>query len=77
MDEDANHTTKFSKELLHDMVYYCLNDVECRRVQILRYFGEIVPACAKESVNFLDFWTNQNRFCDNCAHCVSSQLIEP
>ena len=75
IDEDENstpETKKVNKEHLFDVAYYCSNNVECRRVQVMRHFGEVASACAKSSVMPSDFLRNLlHRFCDSCARCVS------
>jgi len=47
-------THRQSIENVNKCVAFCMNEVECRRVMLLRYFGESFP---KE---------NCNATCDNC-----------
>ena len=62
-DNKTPETFKTHMNNLNDVVYFCTNNVECRRAQVLRYFGENFDArdCAKE----------KNSICDNCAQGVS------
>jgi len=63
MIEDESNSTpetrSVHKDNLNQVVYYSQNDVECRRVQVLRYFGEEFNAqeCCRDS----------RTMCDNCA----------
>lgn len=64
-DENSTAATrKVHRDNLNHVVYYSLNNVECRRVQLLRYFGQNFDAkdCVKESLTM----------CDNCASGVSA-----
>uniref|UniRef100_A0A674CTY8 ATP-dependent DNA helicase n=1 Tax=Salmo trutta TaxID=8032 RepID=A0A674CTY8_SALTR len=41
MDKDGNHHTKATHlNNLHSMVHFCENVMDCRRIQLLAYFGE-------------------------------------
>lgn len=69
-DENGTpETLKIHLQNLNDVVYYCTNNVECRRVQVLRYFGENFSAnnCS----------INKSAICDNCSQAVSSHRISP
>ena len=56
-------TRRIHNQNLYDVAYYCANYVECRRAQVLRYFGEVFDAgnCS----------INRNAVCDNCTQAVS------
>ncbi|XP_054569383.1 recQ-like DNA helicase BLM isoform X2 [Eptesicus fuscus] len=60
MEKDGNHHTKETHfNNLYSMVHYCENITECRRIQLLAYFGEIgfnPDFCKKHS----------EVSCDNC-----------
>ena len=46
---------------IHNICYFCSNATECRRVQLLRYFGEIFDAenCLSNRVTACDSCLNQ------------------
>ncbi|XP_053769258.1 recQ-like DNA helicase BLM isoform X2 [Desmodus rotundus] len=60
MEKDGNHHTRETHfNNLYSMVHYCENITECRRIQLLAYFGEIgfnPDFCKKHS----------DVSCDNC-----------
>ncbi|NWU34153.1 BLM protein, partial [Hylia prasina] len=61
MEKDGNsHTRQTHFNNLYSMVHYCENVVECRRVQLLAYFGEtnFNPTFCKEHPEVI---------CDNCS----------
>ncbi|NXM76833.1 BLM protein, partial [Serilophus lunatus] len=61
MERDGNsHTRQTHFNNLYSMVHYCENVVECRRVQLLAYFGE---------TNFNPSFCKQHPevICDNCS----------
>ncbi|XP_063781550.1 recQ-like DNA helicase BLM isoform X2 [Pseudophryne corroboree] len=65
MEKDGNSQTKQTHfNNLYSMVHYCENVLECRRMQLLAYFGEHTfnPKFCKE---------NQRVACDNC--CRTTQ----
>ncbi|KAM9311949.1 recQ-like DNA helicase BLM [Gastrophryne carolinensis] len=60
MEKDGNHHTKQTHfNNLYSMVHYCENVLECRRLQLLAYFGETSfnPNFCKENLRVA---------CDNC-----------
>lgn len=62
-DGDGNHDQKKRQiEMLQMVVQYCENRAECRRVQVLRYFGEEFP----------DEMCRQS--CDNC--CSGIEYVQ-
>lgn len=62
-DGDGNHDQKRRQiEMLQMVVQYCENRAECRRVQVLRYFGEVFP----------DEMCRQS--CDNC--CSGIEYVQ-
>ncbi|KAI1235294.1 hypothetical protein IHE44_0002937, partial [Lamprotornis superbus] len=61
MEKDGNsHTRQTHFNNLYSMVHYCENVVECRRVQLLAYFGEtnFNPSFCKDHPEVI---------CDNCS----------
>uniref|UniRef100_A0A8C5TVE7 RecQ-like DNA helicase BLM n=1 Tax=Malurus cyaneus samueli TaxID=2593467 RepID=A0A8C5TVE7_9PASS len=61
MEKDGNsHTRQTHFNNLYSMVHYCENVIECRRVQLLAYFGEINfnPTFCKDHPEVI---------CDNCS----------
>ncbi|XP_060780018.1 recQ-like DNA helicase BLM isoform X2 [Neoarius graeffei] len=61
MDKEGNHQSKATHtNNLHSMVHFCENVTECRRIQLLAYFGEH---------NFNTDFCKQHPevVCDNCA----------
>ncbi|NWI40974.1 BLM protein, partial [Picathartes gymnocephalus] len=61
MEKDGNsHTRQTHFNNLYSMVHYCENVVECRRVQLLAYFGEtnFSPTFCKDHPEVI---------CDNCS----------
>ncbi|NXE95789.1 BLM protein, partial [Menura novaehollandiae] len=61
MEKDGNsHTRQTHFNNLYSMVHYCENVVECRRVQLLAYFGETSfnPTFCKDHPEVI---------CDNCS----------
>uniref|UniRef100_A0A8U8C0Z5 RecQ-like DNA helicase BLM n=1 Tax=Geospiza parvula TaxID=87175 RepID=A0A8U8C0Z5_GEOPR len=61
MEKDGNsHTRQTHFNNLYSMVHYCENVVECRRVQLLAYFGEtnFNPTFCKDHPEVI---------CDNCS----------
>ena len=63
-DENGTDATRrIHSQNLNDVVYYCKNNVECRRVQMLRYFGEVF--CPSNCS------IDRNGICDNCSQAVS------
>uniref|UniRef100_A0A8C7F632 ATP-dependent DNA helicase n=1 Tax=Oncorhynchus kisutch TaxID=8019 RepID=A0A8C7F632_ONCKI len=62
MDKDGNHHTKATHlNNLHSMVHFCENVMDCRRIQLLAYFGEhkFNPGFCKEHPDVI---------CDNCKY---------
>ncbi|KAM5291538.1 recQ-like DNA helicase BLM isoform 1-T1 [Glossophaga mutica] len=62
MEKDGNHHTRETHfNNLYSMVHYCENITECRRIQLLAYFGEIGfnPDFCKK---------HPDVSCDNCCH---------
>uniref|UniRef100_A0A4W4GFF0 RecQ-like DNA helicase BLM n=1 Tax=Electrophorus electricus TaxID=8005 RepID=A0A4W4GFF0_ELEEL len=61
MDKDGNHHSKATHiNNLHSMVHFCENVAECRRIQLLAYFGE-----HKFNADFCK--EHPEVICDNCA----------
>ncbi|NWV68813.1 BLM protein, partial [Malurus elegans] len=61
MEKDGNsHTRQTHFNNLYNMVHYCENVIECRRVQLLAYFGEtnFNPTFCKDHPEVI---------CDNCS----------
>ncbi|XP_069722681.1 recQ-like DNA helicase BLM isoform X2 [Phaenicophaeus curvirostris] len=61
MEKDGNsHTRQTHFNNLYSMVHYCENVVDCRRIQLLAYFGEMDfnPSFCKD---------NPEVICDNCS----------
>ncbi|NXF01051.1 BLM protein, partial [Smithornis capensis] len=61
MEKDGNsHTRQTHFNNLYSMVHYCENIVECRRIQLLAYFGEtnFNPSFCKDHPEVI---------CDNCS----------
>ncbi|XP_046890088.1 Bloom syndrome protein homolog isoform X1 [Hypomesus transpacificus] len=61
MDKDGNRDTKATHfNNLHSMVHFCENVMDCRRIQLLAYFGEhkFNPSFCKDHPDVI---------CDNCA----------
>ncbi|XP_005798332.1 Bloom syndrome protein isoform X1 [Xiphophorus maculatus] len=61
MDQEGNkHSKTTHYNNLHSMVHFCENVMECRRIQLLAYFGEL-----KFNRNFCK--DHPDVSCDNCA----------
>uniref|UniRef100_A0A8B9K627 ATP-dependent DNA helicase n=1 Tax=Astyanax mexicanus TaxID=7994 RepID=A0A8B9K627_ASTMX len=61
MDKDGNHHSRATHtNNLHSMVHFCENVSECRRIQLLAYFGE-----NKFNADFCK--EHPEVICDNCA----------
>uniref|UniRef100_A0A8C1G8R7 RecQ-like DNA helicase BLM n=1 Tax=Cyprinus carpio TaxID=7962 RepID=A0A8C1G8R7_CYPCA len=61
MDKDGNQQSKATHiNNLHSMVHFCENVAECRRIQLLAYFGE-------HSFNTSFCKEHPEVICDNCA----------
>ncbi|XP_026791170.3 recQ-like DNA helicase BLM isoform X2 [Pangasianodon hypophthalmus] len=61
LDKEGNHQSKATHiNNLHSMVHYCENVTECRRIQLLAYFGE-----HKFNTEFCRQYPEV--ICDNCA----------
>ncbi|XP_053479192.1 recQ-like DNA helicase BLM isoform X2 [Ictalurus furcatus] len=61
MDKEGNHQSKATHvNNLHSMVHFCENVTECRRIQLLAYFGE-----HKFNTDFCK--QHPEVICDNCA----------
>nr|XP_023666914.1 Bloom syndrome protein isoform X2 [Paramormyrops kingsleyae] len=61
MDKEGNHQSKtIHFNNLHSMVHFCENIMECRRIQLMAYFGEknFNPSFCKNHPEVI---------CDNCA----------
>lgn len=58
--EGDRHTKATHFNNLHSMVHFCENMMECRRIQLLAYFGEL-----KFNKSFCK--DNPDVICDNCA----------
>ena len=58
-DRDNYEVSKVHLDNLYRMVQYCENSVDCRRVQLLNYFGE--TTYSKEKC-----LQNRSTACDNC-----------
>lgn len=56
-------TRRMHNQKLNDVAYYAVNTVECRRVQVLRYFGEVFDS--------RNCGMNPHAVCDNCSQGVS------
>uniref|UniRef100_A0AAR2LQ33 RecQ-like DNA helicase BLM n=1 Tax=Pygocentrus nattereri TaxID=42514 RepID=A0AAR2LQ33_PYGNA len=62
MDKDGNHHSRATHiNNLHSMVHYCENVAECRRIQLLAYFGE-----HKFNADFCK--EHPEVICDNCQY---------
>lgn len=71
MDKEGNHQSRATHtNNLHSMVHFCENVTECRRIQLLAYFGEH---------NFNTDFCKQHPevVCDNCARPHVSPLSHP
>ena len=53
---------KLGFDNLHKCVAFCLNDIDCRRVSLLKYFGESFPR------------TNCRNTCDNCQRVARGEV---
>lgn len=61
VDQEGNkHSKTTHYNNLHSMVHFCENVMECRRIQLLAYFGEL-----KFNRNFCK--DHPDVSCDNCA----------
>ncbi|XP_019896125.2 Bloom syndrome protein homolog isoform X2 [Esox lucius] len=61
MDKDGNHLTKATHmNNLHSMVHFCENVMDCRRLQLLAYFGE-------HTFNADFCKEHPDVICDNCS----------
>lgn len=61
MDKDGNQQSKATHiNNLHSMVHFCENVAECRRIQLLAYFGE-------HTFNTSFCKEHPEVICDNCA----------
>ena len=57
--ESTAETRKVHMDNLYRVVQYCENCTDCRRAQLLHYFGET-------NFDSSDCAANQNTICDNC-----------
>ncbi|KAK4316622.1 hypothetical protein Pmani_012240 [Petrolisthes manimaculis] len=68
MDQENMHAKQTHYDNLYRMVAYCENKMDCRRTQILNYFGEIFD---RETCR-----ENQRTMCDNCKQRQSFSLVD-
>uniref|UniRef100_A0A673GIZ8 RecQ-like DNA helicase BLM n=1 Tax=Sinocyclocheilus rhinocerous TaxID=307959 RepID=A0A673GIZ8_9TELE len=71
MDKDGNQQSKATHiNNLHSMVHFCENVAECRRIQLLAYFGE-------HTFNTSFCKEHPEVICDNCArpHKYKSRIV--
>ncbi|RWS16947.1 Bloom syndrome protein-like protein [Dinothrombium tinctorium] len=66
IEQSSTAAQKVHEDNLNQIAYYCNNKAECRRVQLLRYFGEIFDR--KYCIG------NRLTACDNC--CSAQQYEE-
>ena len=66
-ENKTQEAIKTDKDNLNHVVYYCTNNIECRRVQVLRYFGENFDA---KDCNLM-----RGTQCDNCKLGVSKLIF--
>lgn len=55
-EKSTEEQKKFALEGVKEVVRYCQNDIACRRVQVLRYFGQVFESaeCYSSCNNCLD-----------------------
>ncbi|CAF1218106.1 unnamed protein product [Rotaria magnacalcarata] len=71
-NDDSQTSTKEAKKVRIDTlnrVYdYCLNNVTCRRTQLLEYFGELFPSSECKRI--------KRTVCDNCRQVLKTATID-
>jgi superfamily II DNA helicase RecQ len=63
-DKASDEEKKFQLDGVKEVVRYCQNDIACRRVQVLRYFGQTFDP--------IDCHNN----CNNCADSRPTQTVD-
>ncbi|CAF1583711.1 unnamed protein product [Adineta ricciae] len=71
LNDDSQTSTKEAKKVRVDnlnRVYdYCLNNVTCRRTQLLEYFGELFPSSECKRM--------KRTVCDNCRQVIKTTTV--
>ena len=65
-EKDTPETKQVHLQSLNDLIRYCNNNTECRRVQVLRYLGEeqVASQCCS---------ANDYAICDNCSNGLKNE----
>ncbi|CAF2872606.1 unnamed protein product [Rotaria sp. Silwood2] len=72
LNDDTQTSTKGAKKVridnLNRVYNYCLNNVTCRRTQLLEYFGELFPSSECKQM--------KRTVCDNCRQVLKTTIVD-